>query len=442
MNKTLHAKLSASGSKLWINCPGSVRENSALPNPDNEFSLYGSAAHALAESCLISHQNANKYKNKYAVKETEKSDFQIMNWWQPSDYKVIEVDDEMMAGVQLYLDFCRNLKGEQSYVERKVFFGDAVPGNWGTADFIKIWSAYVGELNEKWRVVQELEATEVLQVRVINVVDLKFGKGVRVFAENNSQAMLYGLGTVNDLNFLFDFKDHDVVNIVIVQPRLDHIDQWQITVGHLREWAELEIKPAATLALKNDAPCIAGPWCIDGFCRRGKAGCRTQTAFNAKLVQGDFEDVTKMADKPLCEINELTNDEIGMILPLLPGFYKWGKHLEAHAFDEKMAGRDILNYKVVRGRPGNRYFIDEDKMVKWVVKNKLAKKGDLFQPAQVKSPPNIEKAIKANGKKIDGLEDFWDRPEGKLTIAHISDKRPEIEITTDADDFNDVTKGE
>ena len=404
----------------------SVNAQKDLPNPDNEFSLYGSAAHALADQCLTDGDNAIDYKGCSAVRTTKECDFYVtVPVLHESAYKIIPVDDEMMAGVQVYLDFCRNLKGDQEYVERKVFFGDAVPGNWGTADFIKVHTQLLGEV-----------------IREVNVVDLKFGKGVRVYAEENSQAMLYGTGVVDDLDFLFDFNDDDIVNVVIVQPRLDHIDEWQITVGDLRKWGQEIVKPAATLALKEDAPRVAGKHCTDGFCRRGKVGCKTQTAYNASLIHGDFTDVSAMVDAPLISQNDLTNDEIGMILPLLPSFYKWGKGLEAYAFDEKMAGREILNYKVVQGKPGNRYFIDEEKMMSWVMRKKLLKKKGDMKITKVMSPPGVEKAIKANGKKSDGLEKFWDKPEGKLTIAHVSDKRTEVKISSGIDDdFNNETLG-
>ena len=52
---TFHAKLSASGSRLWINCSGSVELEEQFPDVENEYARYGTEAHKLAEYCL-SHQ--------------------------------------------------------------------------------------------------------------------------------------------------------------------------------------------------------------------------------------------------------------------------------------------------------------------------------------------------------------------------------------------------
>ena len=42
-----HAKLSASGSKKWLNCPGSVAFEKEFPDEESEFAKEGTTAHAL-----------------------------------------------------------------------------------------------------------------------------------------------------------------------------------------------------------------------------------------------------------------------------------------------------------------------------------------------------------------------------------------------------------
>ena len=95
-----HSKLSASGSKRWINCPGSVKQEEQFPDVENVYALYGTKAHELAEYCLTHDLDANEYLK---------------------DRSGIEVDDEMIAGVQKYLDYVRTLTGE-CFIEQKVDF--------------------------------------------------------------------------------------------------------------------------------------------------------------------------------------------------------------------------------------------------------------------------------------------------------------------------------
>ena len=47
-----HAKLSASGSSRWLNCTGSVKAESTLPNTTTPYTTEGTAAHELADLCL------------------------------------------------------------------------------------------------------------------------------------------------------------------------------------------------------------------------------------------------------------------------------------------------------------------------------------------------------------------------------------------------------
>ena len=138
--------------------------------------------------------------------------------------------------------------------------------------------------------------------------------------------------------------------------------------------------------------------------------------------------------------DNLTVEEMSILLQTAKVRSGFDNQLEARAYEMLMAGTKIPDYKVVRGKPGNRKFEHEDETAVWVFDNKLVKnKGDMYNN-KLKSPPQMEKAIKAHGKKSDGLEHYWIKPEGQLTIAHISDKREAVNVDNVTDDFNDQTK--
>src|SRR5699024_5575138 len=154
----------------------------------------------------------------------------------------------------------KNLGGEQQY-EIRVDFDSWVPDGFGTSDTI------------------------VIKDNVLTVVDLKCGRGVQVSAENNTQGILYALGAYNDLGMIYDIKE---VRIAIVQPRLDHIDEWVISVEDLLLWGE-RIKLRAHKALADDAPRIqsedACRFCI------AKPTSTTYKEKTVKILKSDIEDL-------------------------------------------------------------------------------------------------------------------------------------------------------
>ncbi|WP_174889489.1 DUF2800 domain-containing protein [Candidatus Williamhamiltonella defendens] len=76
------------------------------------------------------------------------------------------------------------------------------------------------------------------------------GKGVRVEAENNPQALLYALGALNEYEFIFDHIT--TFKLAMVQPRLDHISEHEISRDELLVFGE-QAKKRAALALAPHA---------------------------------------------------------------------------------------------------------------------------------------------------------------------------------------------
>ena len=54
------------------------------------------------------------------------------------------------------------------------------------------------------------------------------------------------------LIFTIICNDIKTVKTAIVQPRLDNISEWEISVDELLEWAENTLKPIAELAAKGE----------------------------------------------------------------------------------------------------------------------------------------------------------------------------------------------
>ncbi len=189
---TAHAKLSASGSARWLSCTGSVKAESTLPNTTTPYAMEGTAAHELADMCLSDGLSPHDYINQHIAG--------------------IPVDEEMADHVASYVAYVKSFSGIHFY-EVRVDFSEWIPNGFGTSDAIVI--------DEK--------------LKTVHVIDLKYGKGLPVDAENNSQGMLYALGVLSEYSFIYDL-DHVVIHIY--QPRIKNYSSWSISANDLLKWAE------------------------------------------------------------------------------------------------------------------------------------------------------------------------------------------------------------
>jgi hypothetical protein len=385
MNDNKHAKLSPSSAHRWLECPGSVTLEAEYPDDIvSEYAEYGTAGHMLGEIHL---NNKLPVKMSAGIILNKSINF-------PDGF---QVDDEMIDAVQTYVDYCNNLEGDEVYVEKKVDFSEWVPQGFGTADYIK-----VGTENSIWK--------------VINVVDLKMGKGVKVYAEQNPQGMLYALGVISSGNF----AKEDIVNIVIVQPRIDHISEWRISVGGLTDWANNVVKKKAGEAWTGQMKFNPG----EKQCRfcKASATCKALAEQSLQTAMDIFTDLPTTGD--LKQIHSLSNSEVSQLLPRLDEISNWIKSLKAFAFEQLEQGFRIEGYKLVRGRAGNRKWIDEAP-----VEERLKELGFLKRQVykQVMITPAVaDKMLKAQGISTTQLSNLYNQAEGKPTITDRNDPREEI----------------
>jgi hypothetical protein len=389
-----HAKLSASGSHRWLACPGSVILEEPFPDTTSEYAEYGTAGHRLAEMCLNDKKNANHYRGVILNQTDEYPDG-------------FEVDDEMINAVQMYLDFCRDTPGQHEFIEQRVDFSQWVPEGFGTSDYIKLDKNKEGQ--------------------IIHTIDLKMGKGVQVFAKDNPQGMLYALGVINSLDMAFEFNDFDLVNIVIVQPRLDHIDEWFITVGSLKEWADKVVKPTADQAWNGHLEFHPGEKQCK-FCK-AKASCKALAKHGLSSAMTVFKELPDPG-MPLKDVHMMSADEIGELLPLVDVIVDWAKSLQGYAFELASNGTPVSGYKIVMGRAGNRKWLD-DLQVEQELDSMRIKKREMFT-RKLLSPAQMCKMLKAKNISQDQIASLWHQPEGKPTLATLADKRDEIELNIES----------
>jgi hypothetical protein len=263
---TAHALLSASGSKRWLSCTPSAKLEATLPEQKRgtgvfDFSQEGTTAHSMAEAKLRYH---------FGQIGTEEYENEITTIKATPYY-----NDDFEAHVDSYVLYVRSQigEGDTPLFEQRVDFSDWVPDGFGTADVV------------------------ILSKYSIRVIDLKFGKGIPVSAQDNTQLRLYALGAYS--KFKEEFPDLKEVSYTIHQPRLDSISTDGTTIGKLVDWANYFVKPKAKKAWSGAGEFLPGDWC--GFCR-AKAQCRARSDYNTELARQEFKTPALLSEEEVSEV--------------------------------------------------------------------------------------------------------------------------------------------
>jgi hypothetical protein len=275
----------------------------------------------------------------------------------------------------------------------------------------------------------------------LQVHDLKYGKGVRVYVEDNWQLILYALGAVKKA--IAEKFDIDTVRLVIHQPRLGHVDEIVYTVEELEEFRVYAARAAQiAIELYNEDRELCDDDLNPGekqcrFCP-AKGGCKSLAEFSLKTVIDDLveENPTEQIKAAVKDARTLSPERLGYVLGSLDLISQWIKAVESHAMDQVKAGVEIPGWKAVLGRAGNRKWTDEN-VVEEVFKSMRLKKEEMYK-LKIISPTDAEKLLKDSARKWNRVKDLITRSEPAPTLAPESDKRPAV-VFAAVEEFEDVT---
>ncbi len=372
-----HAILSPSSAHRWMHCTPSAMLEREFDNKTSDAAAEGNAAHTLAEHKL---RRAMKMRSRKPVS--------------PYD------SDEMDSYTDGYVDFVLEAIAQAKFtcsdplvlIEQRLDFSRYVPDGYGTGDCVIIADG------------------------TLHIIDLKYGQGVLVKAEDNPQMKLYALGALELFDGIYDISS---VSMTIYQPRRDNVSTYTVFKESMYHWADEVLKPIAELAFNGDGQYQPGDWCR--FCR-ASVHCRARADENLKLASYEF------ALPPV-----LSDEEIANILASIDDLTNWATTIIAYAADAAINhGKEWPGFKVVEGR-SNRKFVDEGKVAEAA---KVAGYRDIFKQSLI-TITEMEKLMgKASFNEI--LGGLVIKPPGKPTLVPLSDKRPAISTSSAKNDFTEV----
>lgn len=371
-----HAVLSASSSNRWIHCTPSARLEERVPEQASIYAAEGTVAHAKAEQ-------------------------KLRNWKEGHPRRKVKCDDgEMDEATTAYRDYVievfneekKKCEGAELYIEVQLDLTPWIPDGFGTADAV------------------------IVSDNTLHVIDLKYGKGVPVYAPHNTQLMLYGAGALNQFEMYFDFQE---IKLHIFQPRLDHVSTYEMYVDDLATWLAMVVKPSADMAWKGEGKQKPGEWCR--FCKV-KGNCKAR-ALQIKQMNEKYKQLDAML---------LTDEEVSQILPMLPDIKAWTKNIEEFALSQALSGTHYDGYKVVEG-VSRRKIVDQE-MVMSVLDQEGYSKEAYMKAPELKTITALEKLV---GKKhfTEITEGCIEKPQGKPVLVPVTDKRPEWQ--SGLEDFKD-----
>jgi len=403
-----HAVWSASSTNRNVNCPGALALTMDLPETTNEAADWGTCCHQVSEKCLRDGTDAAFYLG--TTEKGKKFSF--------------EVDDEMAETAQMYVDYVRKRMADYKaqtggnaiiFVEERFSLASLKPPfeAGGTADCVLIFPLW----------------------KMMEVIDLKGGRGVVVEAKGNPQGRSYGLGA------LLKHQSAKVrtIMVTIVQPRAGHKDgrirSEQIDITDLMEWttdltsamqrsaqalADREkIGSTVTEAQWAAAHLTAGDHCK--FCKAaGFCPALEQKALDAAGVWFDDLDQPRISNSP----DAMSPEKLASSLNMLDMISDWINAVRAHAHSQAESGVDIPGYQLV-DKIGNRAWkadVTPDTLASLL--SGIGKDPEAaYAPRKPASPAQVEKALGAKHKTA--IADLVERPaRGTNLVAADKTTRP------------------
>tara|TARA_R110000744_G_scaffold136618_1_gene246634 strand:+ start:1798 stop:3033 length:1236 start_codon:yes stop_codon:yes gene_type:complete len=408
-----HSKLAPSASKRWMDCTRSVSFIDELAD-EGKIKLGGTSSYA--EEGTLAHEFASEILEG----KMELDDIPFHPSVLESDYD----SDEMCEAVGSYVNLAKRLvkDGDKVLIESSVplFYK---PEDTGTVDY-----ALVSE-------------------KSVQILDLKYGKGVEVDAKDNSQLAIYAMSLIEDLWSEIDFTPDTAVIISIHQPRTrgdNPTRVWSLDLGELIEFCKPITSAVADITEGYDLAFYPNP---DGcqFCpAKGVCSARAEYATN-NFSHASIEAVSKLTDVKTQptekfvgpDIESLTDKQIATVVNHGKALIKWVNSITDDAKERILKGVKVDGLKIVNGNRGQRKWTNEeeaDKLIKTKIKAEERYTKKLISLAQAEK---LLKGTKLSTRFNNRFLELTDRKPGSPILVAGDDDRESI-TTEITDNFENI----
>lgn len=374
-----HARLSPSAAHRWMECPGSVTLESTQPDRTSRYAEEGTILHSIIARALPYVRMTRKVEGIFD---------HLLNIPvpEPGIELPLVIQPEHIAALEscAHAFVMRNgcAPNTHAAIEQKVFIPGREDDLYGTADVIIVDFG----------------------TRTLTVIDWKFGSGVKVFATNNPQGMIYALGALLRVD---DLVDIDRVNIVIHQPMIEHSDAWQLSADELRGWLP-DLLAAAARTDAETTTYVDGDGCT--FCR-ARAVCPALRATALSVARSEFA----------ARLDHASPEQLAEAMRAIPRIESFCKAVEGEVLARLSRGEKVPGYITTEGRR-SRSWADPAAAAAWAQAQSFGIAA--FTTPELKTPAQVEALAKK--AKVSMPPKLVEWTPGKLHVAAADSGRREV----------------
>ena len=398
-----HSNFGASGAHRWVTCPASIQAIQAFRKDNNV-----DGENLAADEGTLAHELSEYLQNNpEAPPEDADTDWvidvvSVNPVWKDRYSDEFDFEDMLSVAIR-YRDYATQL--EESFdpndhivrlTETMVHMPRIHEKSFGTNDY----------------------AVVNLSRRTASILDLKYGRSVRVEVEGNYQVLQYAEG-IRDLVKREYGVDIEYFEGHIFQPRHsegENIASWNFTKREVTEFVMIAADAAALAESDNPPFNPSEKGCH--FCD-AKGTCSALTNQMAEVVSSQFEDYDMNIDEAIEEhaanVTTLSDEDLALWFGRSKAIIKWMESVKEVARSRAIDGREITGYKLVKGRAVHRGREPELEMLLG---------DDAYEKPKLRSMSSLKKHVGAKAFR-ERFEKYFDTIEGNPILAPQSSTSPE-----------------